>query len=109
MRRQYLHFQLLLAASITMAAPVAFADVIDDAYRLCKMMEGTGLTTQCEVKGWGSTVDVTIDTDGGEARRICVGVADMMAKKTRTFAGKWKLRIFSPYSGEKPIAVCNLR
>jgi hypothetical protein len=91
------------------AARTVAADVIDDAYRLCKAMDDTGLTTQCEVKGWGSTVDVRIDTNGAEARKICTGVVDMMAKQTRTFAGKWKLQIFSPYSGDRPIAVCTLR
>ena len=93
-----------------MAVPSrASADVVDDAYRLCKVMDISGVSTECEVKGWGSTVDVTIDTNGAEARKVCDGVADMMAKKTRTFAGQWRLRIFSPYSGKKPIAVCTLR
>jgi len=108
MRRGF-GIQLFVATLLIVAAPAASADVIDDAYRLCKSMEGTGLTTQCEVKGWGSTVDVRIDTNGAEARKICAGVADMMAKQTRTFAGKWKLQIFSPYSGDRPIAVCTLR
>ena len=108
MRREF-RVQLLVATILIMAAPVTSADVIDDAYRLCKSMEGTGLTTQWEVKGWGSTVDVRIDTNGAEARKICAVVADMMAKQTRTFAGKWKLQIFSPYSGDRPIAVCTLR
>jgi len=85
------------------------ADVIDDAYRVCSAMERTGLTTECKVNGWGSTVDVRIDTNGSEARKICSGVVDAMAQKTRSFAGKWKLRIFSPYSGEHPIAVCTLQ
>jgi len=107
--RRGLRVQLLVATALIVATPTASADVIDDAYRLCKAMEGTGLTTQCEVKGWGSTVDVRIDTNGAEARKICAGTADMMAKQTRTFAGKWKLQIFSPYSGDRPIAVCTLR
>ena len=101
--------QLVVAAVLLVAAPAASADVIDDAYRVCKAMEGTGLTTRCEVKGWGSTIDVRIDTNGAEARKICAGVANQMAKQTRTFAGKWKLQIFSPYSGDQPIAVCTLR
>lgn len=83
-------------------------DVIDDSYRLCAAMEKTGLTTQCTVEGWGKTVDVTIDTTGAEARKICAGVADLMAAETSRFAGQWKLRIFSPYSGERPIATCAL-
>ncbi len=101
--------QLLLATALIVAATAVSADVVDDAYRLCKAMEGTGLTTQCEVKGWGSTVDVRIDTNGAEARKICAGAADNMAKQTRSFAGKWRLQIFSPYSGDRPIAVCTLR
>lgn len=104
-------FQLysFLAASIILISPTAAADAVDDAYRLCASLEATGVTAGCEVKGWGSTVDVTIDTNGTEARKMCSGVVDMMAKRTRSFAGQWKLRIFSPYSGERPIAACTLK
>ena len=104
------HKTQVLAVAFTLAmSGSVYADVIDDAYRMCSAMEGTGLTTECKVKGWGSTVDVRLDTNGSEARKICSGVVDTMAQKTRTFAGKWKLRIFSPYSGEHPIAVCTLQ
>jgi len=72
-------------------------------------MEGTGLIIQCEVKGWGSTVDATIDTNSGDAKKLCTGMAELMAEQTSVFAGKWSIRIFSPYSGERPIAVCPLR
>lgn len=72
-------------------------------------MEGTGLTTECEVSGYHSRVDVTIDTTGFEARKICAGVAEQMAKAGADFQGKWKLRILSPYSGDRAIAVCQLR
>jgi len=86
----------------------ACAEVVDDAYKLCSALEDTGLTTECEVKGWGSTVDVRIATSGGEAMKICSGIVNMMAKQTRSFNGKWKLQIFSPYSGDHPIASCTL-
>lgn len=109
MLKNCFNFYTLLATLIMLISTIATADVVDDAYRLCGAMEATGLTTECEVRGFGSTVDVTVDTNGSEARQICAGVTDMMAKKTQTFAGKWKLRIFSPYSGKKPIAVCTLK
>lgn len=80
----------------------------DDAFLLCKAMEGTGLTTECKVQGYDRAVDVTIDTTGAEARKICVGVAAEMTKYTANFSGQWKLRIFSPYSGNRPIATCAL-
>ena len=100
---------VVLLVSFQFMPQQSFADVVEDAYRLCATFENTGMSTECKVSGWGSTVDVTIDTNGGEARKICAGLVEMMAEKTRSFAGKWKLRIFSPYSGERPIAVCTLR
>lgn len=103
------YFQLLLMSLTSMSAPTVYADAVDDAMRICKVMEATGDSTGCEVKGYGSTVDVTMDTNGAEAKKICLGVADFMAEQTRSFGGEWKLRIFSPYSGEKPIAICTLR
>jgi hypothetical protein len=73
---------------------------------LCSAFERTGLITACDVSAWGSTIDVRIATS--EARKICSGVVDMRAQQTRSFRGKWKLRIFSPYSGEHAIATCDL-
>lgn len=86
------------------------ASAVDHAMTLCRAMEGTGLIVECEVRGWGETVDAVIDTTGGDARAICTGISELMEAQTTMFAGKdWKLRIFSPYSGDRPIAVCPLR
>lgn len=88
--------------------------VVDDAYRACSAMEGTRLITTCEVSGWDSTVDVRIDTNGAEARKICVEAVKMIRKISTKFteskrAGiEWRLRIFSPYSSDRPIAACTL-
>jgi hypothetical protein len=60
---------LAIACTLAMNGSV-YADVIDDAYRVCSAMEKTGLITECKVKGWGSTVDVRMDTNGSEARKI---------------------------------------
>jgi hypothetical protein len=86
-----------------------WADAVDHAFLLCAAFEKTGLSTECNVKGWGSTVDVRLDTTGAEARKICAGMVDLLVREKLSFAGKWKLRIFSPYSGEHPIAVCTLK
>jgi hypothetical protein len=103
----YTH-KITLLLALALPLPAA-ADAVDDAYRICKAAAATGLTTECTVSGYYSRVDMTIDTTGAEARKICAGVADQMAAKTGSFNGKWKLRILSPYSGEKAIAVCTLR
>lgn len=88
-------------------------DAVSAAFGLCAVFDGTSLTTQCEVKigtlSTPSSVDVTIDTNGSDAKKMCAGIADMIAKQTHSFAGKWRLRIFSPYSGQRPIATCALR
>lgn len=85
-------------------------DAVDYAYALCTMLKKTGDVTQCKVniRSDGNSVDATIDTGGTDARKICSGVANEMAQKTHTFAGKWQLRIFSPYGQEGPIAACTL-
>lgn len=85
-------------------------DAVDYAYALCTMLKKTGDVTQCKVniRLGGNSVDATIDTTSADARKICTGVASEMAQKTHTFAGKWQLRIFSPYGQEGPIAACTL-
>jgi len=85
------------------------ADAVDNAFRLCAVFEKTGLSSECHVRGWGSTVDVRLDTSSAEARKMCVAMVDLLVRENLRFAGKWKLRIFSPYSGEHPIAVCTLK
>jgi hypothetical protein len=91
-----------------LSATIALADVIDDAFRLCTAAKQTGMASQCEVKGGSRTIEMAIDTTSAEARKMCVGMVDMMAKQTRSFAGKWELRIFSPF-GPRPIASCALQ
>lgn len=81
----------------------------DEALGLCLILKGTGLTTHCEITASIPSVDVTIDTNGAEARKMCLGLSDMLTKDKSQFDGKWELRILSPYSGEKPIAVCLLK
>ena len=99
----------LLSLGFLIITQHSFADVIDDAYKLCKAMDASGMATECKVSGWNSRIDVTIDTNGTEARKICAGVVAQMSQLTSSFKGKWQLRILSPYSGEKAIAVCTLR
>lgn len=97
-------FCALLLASGSLRAQERTA--VDDAYAVCTAMESTGLITTCKVSGWGETVDVRIDTTGAEARKMCPAIVGLVGKQTRTLAGRWKLRIFSPYSGDQPIAIC---
>lgn len=98
-----------LGLSVLLFPGVGGADVFDDAVRLCSAIEKTGMSTECTTSGYHRAVDVRMHTSAAEAQKICGGVVDVAAKQAFNFAGKWKLRIFSPYSGEHPIAVCTLK
>jgi hypothetical protein len=101
----------LITAAIALAlnAPLTFADTVDNAYRLCSVFDGAGLLSKpCDVSGWNQAVDVSIDTNSAEARKICSGVADMMAQKNIRFDRGWKIRIYSPFSNGNTIAQCAL-
>jgi hypothetical protein len=71
------------------------ADAVDNAFRLCAAFEKTGLSTECDVRGWGSTVDVRLDTTSAEARKMCAAMVDLLVQQQ--------------LSGEHPIAVCTLK
>jgi len=82
---------------------------VDDASRLCGALKGTDFTSKCEVKVFGMSVDAWIDTSGPEAIKICRETASMLRQYTTSLsAGGWKLRIFSPFSGDNVLAECLL-
>lgn len=103
-------FRLLFLMTPLMVSFVstAQADANAAAIVMCQGLEASN-ATQCEINHFKSTIDATFNASGSEARTICTGVASAMANYTASLrSGGWKLRIFSPYSGERPIATCNL-
>ncbi len=91
------------------APAVGASGAVDSAFKLCMLFDSTGLASApCEVSGWGSSVDVKIDMNASEARDLCGKVAGMARSKGWAFDQGWKLKIFSPYSGDNTIAFCNL-
>jgi hypothetical protein len=88
---------------------VVWADVYIDVVNLCTAIEKTGMSTECTTSGYRQTVDARFHTDAAQGRQICAGLVEVAAKQALSFGDKWELRIFSPYSGEHPIAVCTLK
>jgi hypothetical protein len=83
---------------------------VANAQRLCMVLDGMGdLSEKCKVTGWGSSVEISLDTSSREARKICDGIVATMRKTGTKFDPGWKLKIFSPFSGTRTIAVCDLR
>ncbi len=80
-----------------------------NAEKLCSMIDQTGMTSQaCTVSGWDQSVSAYMDTTSTQARNICTQIASMTAEKGIKFDKGWRLKIFSPYSGENTIAECSL-
>jgi hypothetical protein len=101
--------QLMTSLLVLLATP-ALADnqSVSNAFALCKVIDGTGMTSKpCEVGGWTSTVNATVDMSSGEARKVCAQISGLMREKGLQFEGGWTLQIASPYSNGS-IAFCAL-
>lgn len=98
----------ILAISITPAL-AASDNSVSLAYGLCKVMDGTGLTSKpCEVSGWRSSVNVTIHMSVPEAREMCNQMVTALRQQGMRWSSGWTLQIYSPLSGDNSIAFCNL-
>ena len=108
-RTKRLILPIALTISVSACGPSSSErkpDAADDAYTVCTAMMNTNLVSKCDVNGWNSSVDVRIDTTGEEAIKICTGSVAQISQYTARLAGKWKLRVFSPFSGDNVLAEC---
>lgn len=78
---------------------------------ICKAFEQVGATT-CDINSnilSDSTIETTLAISPSNAALTCKDVAASMRAKTDAFNQKnWKILIFSPFSGNRPIASCRL-
>lgn len=102
------------AAPAPAQAPVpaqAQPGAYDYARLICKAFEQSGATT-CEINSnifSDSTIEATLATTPASAAATCKDVAASMRAKTKAFQEKnWRILIFSPFSGNRPIANCKL-
>ncbi len=99
---------------LTWGPPATAADAGDfeAAYGLCGALKRTGVVTECTVKsGLPASVNFTINTNSSEARKMCDSTVALANKASPAFLATevgWEVRISSPYSNGRPIAVCSL-
>ena len=105
LRRSFRALAALGIAGVLGCAPSASRD---SAERLCRIFGSMAVVTTCDVT-LDRTVDVTIDTNSEGARALCDSVSASLPNKGILVDPAWKLRVLSPYSGDKPIAICGLR
>ena len=60
----------------------------------------------CQYSGWNQTVSVTMNLAPETAQAICIAL--VATTTSLHFERGWRLLIFSPYSGQRSIAFCNL-
>ncbi|GAC1040069.1 hypothetical protein thsrh120_00730 [Rhizobium sp. No.120] len=97
---------MLVGASSAMAAD----DAVNNAFRVCKMIDNTGLfTAPCQVSSRRNAVMATIDLPIADARKACAQITGVVSSKGFHFpGGEWTVQIKSPTSGDKSIAFCRL-
>lgn len=106
--KKSIYTAVLITTTLTIISwpPSAHADSVGNAFAVCQVFRNTGMTSDCKVNS--RKIDVRMDTSGPEANKICVGVVNQVSGVMQFDAG-WTLRIFSPFSGNHPLAVCQLR
>lgn len=78
------------------------------ARKFCAELDATGLGSQkCEVSMWDRSISFSIDAPAARARRLCSLWAATLPKEGVRRGSE--LRIYSPFSGNRPIAYCALR
>jgi len=108
MYKKTLAMLVLIISFFGLLISTAQANANAAAIVMCQGLEASN-ATQCEINHYKSTIDATYNASGSEAKALCIGVARAMANYTSSLRnGGWKLRIFSPYSGKRPIATCKL-
>jgi len=77
---------------------------INAAFNLCDVLENTKVITQCEISGFSRAINFRVDSTGSEARTICQQIKSM--ESSQALKNRWSINIYSPFSGEHPIATC---
>lgn len=97
-------FLVLIAiiCSVTYAEEKNEETDIKLTYIICNILETKIYATECDISGWHHRIDATIDVGPSDAREIC----DALQPISKRLYQPWEMRIFSPYSGKRPIAKC---
>jgi hypothetical protein len=102
-----------LRASASVGKPhknkeVSIKEGVDSAYKLCRTLDATGLPSQkCEVSSY--TINLSLDIAPSEARNLCPELLQFLDTNDHfMFDPGWSLRIYSPFSGSRPIATCQI-
>lgn len=106
--------QLQLCAEV--ATPPAAAtppNSLGNARALCAKFNGISelrstMTDECKVSWWYDTVSITMNISPEAADTFCRAAVEKLRDTQLRFEPGWQLKIYSPYSGDRSIAFCDL-
>lgn len=101
------------AATPVAPPPAPSPTTFDVATAFCDLVRNTSSASECKVRSnvfSQSTIDVTTNIALRLAWPDCVKTAEQIrAMALAQFrANRWQLRYFSPFSGDRPIATCQI-
>jgi len=100
--------RLIVAIAFTVVSQFSIGDEVDDAQRVCTVIESMGAAVECQINGSERAVEVTSSENVADATQFCNSFSGMTAVLSQTLSSDWKMRIFTPQSGDTPAAVCDL-
>jgi hypothetical protein len=100
--------RLVAAAALAVFSQLAVGDDVEDAQRVCTIINSMGSSVTCVVNAAEHAVDLTSTESVDDAAEICTTFSTMAAMVTTTMSASWNIRMFTPESSETPAAVCSL-
>ena len=97
-------------AAPTVVEPVAPAqpEITDHALAVCSALKNSG-ATECELTVFSQAIDARVNVSASDAAVLCKGITVLVRQQTTAFNGtEWQIRVFSPFSGDHPLATCPL-
>lgn len=80
-------------------------DSVDYAYMICHASDSTNMQTEpCSVKT--PNIDIHLAMNASDAQQVCAAIVKAAKEKGWIFESYWRVRIFSPYASNGPIATC---
>ena len=81
-------------------------DSVDYAYMLCHASDSTNMQTEpCSVNT--PNIDIHLAMSASDAQQVCAAIVKAAKEKGWVFESYWRVRIFSPYASNGPIATCD--
>ena len=80
-----------------------------NAYGLCAVLDSSGaLSEKCSVSGWNDAISITVAATPDDAQKLCPAFLETIRVNKLHFDKGWQVKIFSPFSGQRTIAICDL-